>query len=162
MLIKPSLSSRGSKHYHQGRFIPRNPQKYIGNVNNIIYRSKWELIFLKWCDTNDSILKYSSEECIIPYISPIDGKQHRYFMDFFISTLQSDGSIKNFLVEIKPYAQTKPPKATKKNNKESDIYKQAVNTYLINQAKWMTAEKVCQKRGWGFKVITEKELFRGK
>lgn len=157
---KPSITNRTRSKYHQGSFRPKNPEKYIGNKENIIYRSKWELMFLKWADETPSVLKYSSEECVIPYISPIDGKQHRYFMDFFIRVLQSDGTIKNFLVEVKPFAQTQPPKTTRKKTVMSEAYQDELRTYAINQAKWQAARKVCAARGWEFMIITEKQLFR--
>lgn len=154
---KPSISSRTNRNYHQGVFVPKNPEKYIGNANNIVYRSQWEKIFLRWCDTNESVLHYASEECVIPYISPIDMKKHRYFVDFFVTILQDTGNVQNFLIEIKPFAQTKPPKKPKTIN---ESYNEAVKTYLINQAKWKAAERVCQERGWKFMVLTERELFR--
>ena len=153
---KPPLSSKRN-HYHQGVFIPRHPEKYIGNAKNIIYRSKMELVFLKWCDTNESVLQYASEECVIHYISPIDSKQHRYFVDFFVRILQEDGTVKSFLVEIKSFAQSIPPKKPKTIN---ESYNESVRTYLVNQAKWKAAERVCQERGWKFMVLTERELFR--
>lgn len=112
---------------------------------------------MRWCDTNESVLHYASEECVIPYISPIDMKKHRYFVDFFVTILQDTGNVQNFLIEIKPFAQTKPPKKPKTIN---ESYNEAVKTYLINQAKWKAAERVCQERGWKFMVLTERELFR--
>ena len=158
---KPSLKSRSkNNHWHQGVFIPTHPEKYIGNARNILYRSRWERIFLQWCDTTDAVIRYSSEECIIPYVSPIDCKQHRYFVDFFVSILQEDGTVKNFLVEIKPFSQTIPPKATKKHPETSESYQEAVRTFLVNQAKWEQAKKVCKKRNWEFMILTENELFR--
>ena len=157
-LQKPPIKPRTkNNHYHQGMFFPKNPEKYIGNITDIRYRSKWELCFLKWCDTSPSVLKYSSESCIIPYISPIDQKKHRYFVDFFVTILQDTGKVQSFLVEIKPLSQTKPPKKPKTIN---ESYNEAVRTYLINQAKWRAAQKVCQERGWKFMVLTERELFR--
>ena len=160
---KPKLNPRSKRnHYHQGIFFPEHPEKYLGNVYNIVYRSRWEKIFLHWCDTTEAVLKYSSEECVIPYISPIDGEQHRYYMDFFVSILQEDGSVKNFLVEVKPFAQTIPPKPTKKHPVNSEAYNEAMKTYLVNQAKWKQPDKVCKKRGCEFKIITENELFKSR
>ena len=148
ILQKPSIKPRTKRnHYHQGIFYPQNPQKYVGDIKNIRYRSKWELIFLKWCDSTSAVVQYSSEECIINYISPIDGKPHHYFTDFFVSILQEDGSISQFIVEIKPYSQCIPPTPTKKNPESSHVFQEAMKTYLINQAKWKQAKKVCQKRG---------------
>jgi hypothetical protein len=73
-----------TKDSYKGRFVPKNPQKYIGNSGNIIYRSSYEAQFMKWCDVNNSILHWASEEIVVPYVSPVDGHIHRYFVDFFI------------------------------------------------------------------------------
>ncbi len=141
--------------FHQGRFRPQNPQKYLGDVNNIIYRSSWELRFLRWCDQNTNILQYGSEEFFIPYVSPVDNRVHRYFPDFIIKVQHKDGSVKRYVVEVKPEKQTKPPKQRKRVTK-SFIYES--KTYAVNQAKWKAAEEWCKDRRLEFKIITEKQL----
>lgn len=155
---KPTLT--GTKKYHQGKYRPINPQKYIGNPCNIIYRSGWEKIFLKWCDITSSVISYGSEELVIPYISPIDNKIHRYYIDFFIIVRQSDGTVKKFAIEIKPYNQTIPPKITKKMMTESIKYK--LETYSINTAKWNAARKFCKQHNMDFVILTERNLLKGK
>ena len=90
---------------YKGKFKILNPKKYMGNPTNIIYRSLMELRFMRQCDRNDKILQWSSEEVVIPYISPIDNKKHRYFPDFLIQTVKEW-----VLIEVKPQIQTKPPK----------------------------------------------------
>lgn len=155
-MAKPILT--GNKKYHQGKFIPRNPQKYIGNPTNIVYRSGWEKIFLHWCDITSAVLGYGSEELVIPYISPIDGKIHRYYIDFYVVIKQSNGSVKKFAVEIKPYSQTKAPKITKKILTESLKYK--LDTYAVNQAKWSAARKFCSEHNMDFIILTEKQLLK--
>jgi hypothetical protein len=65
--------------FMQGRFKPMNPQKYKGDPSNIIYRSSWELKLLQYLDKHPQIDWYASEELVIPYMSPIDGRMHRYF-----------------------------------------------------------------------------------
>ena len=141
--------------FHQGRFRPQNPQKYLGDVKNIVYRSSWELRFLRWCDQNVNILQYGSEEFFIPYVSPIDNRVHRYFPDFIIKVQHRDGSVKRYVVEVKPEKQTKPPKPRKRTTK-SFIYES--KTYAVNQAKWRAAEEWCKDRRLEFKIITEKQL----
>ena len=141
---------------YKGKFNPTFPKKYIGNPSNIVYRSLWELKFLKYCDTNQNILEYASEELAIPYRSPVDGKIHKYFPDVFIKVKESDGSIKKYLIEIKPYKQTMPPTKPKKQTK-GYIYE--AYEYAKNQSKWEAAREYCKDKGWTFKVITEKELF---
>lgn len=136
--------------YYQGRYKLKNPSKYIGDAENIIYRSSWELKFLNWCDANPNVLKFSSEETIVPYVSPVDGKPHRYFVDFRI--ILSTG--KTYLIEIKPAIQTMPPKGTRKTKR----LLQETATFLVNQAKWEAAERFAKSRGWEFKVLTEYDL----
>ena len=97
----------------KGRFIPRNPQKYIGNPNNIFFRSSWELKCLKFFDTNPSILRYASEEIAIPYLKPTDGKIHKYYPDFLIIYKDKQGNIKKELLEVKPM---KEVRLTEKSN----------------------------------------------
>lgn len=137
------------------KWIPRNPQKYVGDANNIISRSSWETKFLNWCDLTPSVLQYASEELVIPYVSPVDGKQHRYFVDFMIAVKPRVGRIKKYAVEIKPKHETLPPKK-KKNQK---IYLNESITYITNQAKWKAAEAFCNKIGLEFIVLTEDHLF---
>ena len=103
---------------YKGKYQPRNPQKYVGDSTNIIYRSLWERKFMIYCDTNDNVLEYASEEIAIPYRSPIDGKVHRYFPDFYIKVKESNGIIEKYLIEIKPYKQTMPPPKPKRQTKD--------------------------------------------
>lgn len=94
---------------YKGRYSPVNPKKYQGNPSNIIYRSLWERKFMKWCDMNSDVIKWGSEETVIPYISPIDNKIHRYFVDFYIQVRTKKGELKSYLIEVKPKKYTKPP-----------------------------------------------------
>ena len=146
--------SRDGK-YHQGRFHPQNPQKYKGDVNNIIYRSSWELKFMQWCDRNENIMEYGSEEFWIPYVSPVDNRVHRYFPDFIIKVKESDEKIKTYVIEVKPKRQTATPKQKSRVTKS---YLYEVQTYAVNQSKWNAADEWCKDRKLEFKVITENEL----
>lgn len=146
--------ARESK-YHQGRFHPRNPKKYMGDINNIIYRSSWELRFLQWCDRNDNILEYGSEEFFIPYYDPTTQKVRRYFPDAYVKVKDTKGNIKKYVIEIKPERQTRPPVVGKKKTKT--LINEAI-TYEKNIAKWKAAKEWCLDRGLEFKIITEREL----
>jgi hypothetical protein len=108
-----------------------------------------------YCDNNEKILEWGSEEIALPYRSPLDGKIHRYFPDFYIKVKESNGQIKKYLVEIKPKKQTVEPKVQKRKTK-SYIYE--VTEWVRNQAKWKAAQNFCEDRQWEFKVITEDEL----
>jgi len=145
---------RDSK-YYQGFFHPKNPKKYKGNPNNIVYRSSWELKFMKWCDLNENVLEYGSEEFFIPYISPVDNRVHRYFPDFIIKVKEQTGETKTYVIEVKPKRQTREPKKPSRTTKR---YLNEVKTYAINQAKWKYADEWCKDRKIEFKVITEDHL----
>lgn len=136
--------------YHKRKYKPVFPEKYAGNPANIILRSSWEIKFAIWCDKNSNVIKWNSEETVIPYVSPVDGRIHRYFVDFKIQTANK----KIYLVEIKPMYQTLPPQGTRKTKK----YLAEASTYLVNQAKWEYARNYCSDRNWEFIVLTEHEL----
>ena len=140
---------------YKGRYNPVNPKKYKGNPQNIIYRSLWERKFMVYCDTNDKVLEWGSEEIIIPYISPRDSKVHRYFPDFYIKVKQSSGNIKKFIIEVKPKKQTRPPKPVERKTKR---WIKEVRTFGINEAKWKHATKWCKDNDMEFKILTEEEL----
>lgn len=141
---------------YKGKYRPSYPEKYKGDPTNIIYRSLWERKFCVYCDLNENIIEWQSEEKCIPYRSPIDGKVHRYFPDFLIKVRESNGSIKKYMIEIKPKKQTVPPPKPQRQTKK---YITEVYEYAKNQSKWEAAKEWCADRGYEFKVITENELF---
>jgi len=143
------------KGIYKGRYRVLNPQKYRGDHSEVIYRSSWELKFMKWCDTNASVIEWGSETMIIPYKSPVDSKLHRYFVDFYIKVKSADNKITKYLVEIKPERFTKPPEVPKRQTKR---FIEEVFQYGVNQAKWKSANEYCQDRGMKFLVLTEKDL----
>ncbi len=107
-----------------GKFQPKNPKKYKGNPSNIVYRSSWEARCMSYFDKNENVIWWSSEEIIVPYRSPVDGKVHRYYPDFIIKVKQKDGGIKTIMIEIKPSVSKTRTKSSKKKNKE--IYKRSL------------------------------------
>ena len=142
--------------YHQGKFHPQNPEKYKGDVRNIIYRSSWELRFMRYCDRKVNILEWGSEEFFIPYVSPVDGRVHKYFPDFFVKIQERSGAIKKYVIEVKPKSQTKRPIRTPRKRNKTFITEAL--TYEKNVAKWKAAQEWCQDRMLEFKIITEDEL----
>jgi len=139
----------------KSKYHPSNPDKYKGNPNNIICRSSWERKFCKWCDVNENILEWASEEFFIPYISPIDKRIHRYYPDFIVKMKDKSGSIKTYVIEVKPKRQTLPP-IKKSRVTKSFIYE--AKTYEVNKAKWKAAKEWCEDRLLEFKIITEDDL----
>ena len=138
----------------QGRYIPKNPDKYAGDISKIVFRSSWERKAMVFFDNNPNILKWGSEETVVPYLSPVDGRMHRYFPDFTVLSRGSDGKMKRTMVEVKPAAQCEPPKQKKKTKRMI----MEVSTYLVNQAKWDAARAWCHINGYEFMILTEKEL----
>ena len=140
---------------YKGKYYPSFPRKNKGDPTNIIYRSLWERKFMVYCDKNQNILEWASEEIAIPYRSPIDNRVHRYFPDFYMKVKETNGKIKNYVIEVKPAKQTKPPAKPKRQTKG---YIREAYEYARNQAKWKMAKEYCADRQWEFKVVTEKEL----
>lgn len=136
-------------------WIPKFPEKYDGNANNIVARSSWEIKFFNWCDNRAAVIKWSSEETIIPYRCATDSKIHRYYLDAKIQVKNKDGLIKTFLVEIKPKVQCYPPKYPGRQTKR---YLTESLTFMKNQSKWEAARAYAIERGWKFVVLTEDDL----
>jgi hypothetical protein len=145
--------------FHKRRYVPVHPEKYKGDPTNIIMRSSWETKFAIWCDHNPSVIRWSSEETVIPYRCPIRNTIHRYFVDFKINVKTKTGETKVYLVEIKPFKQTQPPDYPGKQTKR---YIQESTTFMVNQAKWKAATSWAKDRNWDFIVLTENELGIGK
>ncbi len=141
---------------YNGRFKPKNYKKYKGDPTKITYRSMWELRFMKYCDKNDSILEWSSEEIIIPYRS-IDNKVHRYYPDFWIKYKNFEGKIIQEIIEVKPKAQCVRPS---KKGKHYGKYLREARRYAINESKWDAAREFCLDRGYKFRILTEDHLVK--
>jgi hypothetical protein len=139
---------------YKGWFTPKNPNKYKGNPERIVYRSSWELRVMKNLDENPSVIWWASEELFVKYVSPVDKRVHRYFPDFIVRVKKKDGKEATMMLEIKPEKQTRPPTQSRKTRK---MLVEAA-TYAINQEKWKAAELFCLEHGWQFKILTEKEL----
>lgn len=139
----------------KGIYTPRNPEKYAGDHRNIQYRSSWELILMRRFDADPNILSWGSEELVIPYHDRATGKLRRYFPDFVIKKRNKDGSIEIIVIEVKPYVQSVPPERGKKTEKR---YLSECKTFATNYSKWEFATQYCQRKGWRFIIITEREL----
>ena len=136
---------------YRGLYRPTNPKKYVGNTKQIVYRSLLERRFMRYCDLNEDILYWASEELPVRYYSPLDKKYHRYFPDFVVKTVNND----KYMIEIKPSRQAVKPKPPKKKTKS---YMRESFEYIKNKAKWSAAKAYCEDKGMQFKIITEKDL----
>tara|TARA_X000001382_G_scaffold70977_1_gene49463 strand:- start:2068 stop:2523 length:456 start_codon:yes stop_codon:yes gene_type:complete len=136
---------------YSGRYSVKNKEKYEGDPTKVIFRSLWERQVFKWVDENKNIVKWSSEEVVVPYRCQTDNRIHRYFID--VKLIMSNGS--TYLVEIKPKSQCKPPKQPSRKSKK---YLKEVMTYVKNQSKWNAATDYAKDRGWQFEVWTEETI----
>lgn len=158
MSIK-NLGPNPNSDFKQGYYKPLNPHKYIGNEKSIIYRSSWEKKFMIKCDNRDDVLTWSSEPVSIRYFSSWDNKYHTYYPDFYMKTCKQDGTIEEFLVEIKPHQQIQKPQKPKKRSKKAlRNYQYLAEQYIKNRDKYAYAQKWAEERGMRFIVMTEKSL----
>ncbi|MCX8008105.1 MAG: head completion protein [Patescibacteria group bacterium] len=141
--------------YLQGKYIPKHPEKYKGNPNAIFFRSFWEYHLFRWLDSSSKVLEWGSETVVVPYKSPKTGRYHRYFVDIYAKIIDKDNVPRKYLIEVKPYKETIPPKTMRDTPK----YRQRLMNYYVNLAKWKAAEEEAEKKGMKFVVITEKELY---
>lgn len=137
---------------YQGFFKPKNPQKYLGNTKNIVYRSFWEFSVFRWCDNHPSVKEWGSEEIQIPYFCPTDNSVHNYYIDLMIKFVNG----KKYLIEIKPKRETIPPTMTE--NKSKRTYNKEVLTFVKNQAKWEAAKAFAEGNNMKFNIWTEETL----
>jgi hypothetical protein len=140
---------------YRGKYRPENLSKYVGDPDKITYRSLWERKFMLFCDNEPNVIEWASESVVVPYISPIDGKWHRYYVDFIVRMRESNGTIKTKLIEIKPKKQCKPPMKRKKVTRK---YLTEVKRWGVNSAKWEYATQYAENRGWEFVILTEDDL----
>jgi len=147
------VNRKRTSKFKQGIFKPDHPEKYKG-TQPILYRSSYELKYMRWCDHNPAVISWGSESVIIPYQNPLTGKVSRYFVDSNITLKTKEGNFKKYLIEIKPSVQTVPPKPTR--NTKALLRRQA--EYVKNRAKWEAAEQWSKKKGYEFTILTEKHL----
>jgi hypothetical protein len=150
--------------YKSGLYEPQNPDKYIGDIHNIIFRSSWEYRFCVYCDTNESILKWSSEPIAIQYYNPLDKKEHDYNVDFYIKVQQESGEVSEWIIEIKPERQhlNKPVLEGAVTVQKLKSYNRNMQIWITNQAKFKAAKAWAEKRGFRFGVVDENFLFKSK
>ena len=136
--------------FAQGKFVPTQPAKYIGNKVPT-YRSSWEWTFMKFCDTHPSVQRWACEAIKIPYKNPLTGRQTIYIPDFFIQYLDKANRLMVELIEIKPSNQAILEKVGRNKTHQAQ--------FIQNQAKWTAAQAWRKQQGIKFRVVTENELF---
>ncbi len=152
------MSGKGFK---SGSFEPKDKSKYKGHWP-IKYRSSWELVFMKWCDSSPSVIQWGSESVVIPYIDPVRptnsaDRVRNYILDFTMVVKDKIGKLKKYYVEIKPYRQVLKPVRKKQSDK---TYLYEVLTYARNTAKWKAANDFASKKGGEFMLLTERDFLK--
>lgn len=145
-----------ANNYLQGTYEIQNWDKYLGEKKPR-YLSSYEYEMFKWADRSKSVIAWSSEQVIVDYFNPIKQRKARYIVDIYIKFMDRNGKIHEEIIEIKPAAQVKAPK---KGRKRPDVYQRECATYMVNAAKWEAAQRYADKRGWGFRIVTENSIFR--
>ncbi len=140
---------------YKSRFNPKNKSKYMGDISSIVCRSLWERRMCKYLDENKNIIRWGSEELVVPYYSPVDKKMHRYYPDFLVEKKNPDNTVETVMIEVKPKKQTELPERGKKQKR---VYIKECLRYSINDAKWKAAREMCHKNGWRFVILTEEHL----
>ena len=155
MSIKNVKPEKGS--FKQGYYTEVN-EKYSGH-RPIIYRSSWEYKFMVYCDKTEGVLEWSSECVKVKYYNPITKKNHYYYPDFYMKVKKADGTIKKYIVEIKPSSHLKKPKQPKRvTEKALNNYRYISNQYIKNVFKADAAKKAAASVGMEYIILTEKSL----
>ena len=148
-----SLNLQRNTNYKQGFFYPRNLNKFVSKENKAIYRSGLELEYFRILDKNPNVIKWGSEEVVVPYF--FENKWHKYYVDLFV-IFKFGESTKKYFIELKPYSQTIEPKVNKRKKQMTMLYE--AKQWAKNQAKWKAATDFAKKNGWEFHILTEKDL----
>jgi len=159
MMTTRTKKSGTSSRFQQGWYIPKNPHKYVGDIEKIRYMSSYELETHQFLDNNPNVLLWCSEEIVIPYVKPTDQKVHKYYPDYWVEYVTRHGEVRRMLIEVKPKSQTQAPRG----NRKHALYEQV--QWAINQSKWQAAINWCKHRTKldtipiDFKIITERSIF---
>jgi hypothetical protein len=137
--------------YANGFYQLLNPAKYVGKKTPH-YRSSWENTFMRFCDTNPSVLQWASEAIHINYRNPFTNKNTIYVPDFFMVYVDANGKQHAELIEIKPSRETSLTEAG--NNKRAQA------AAILNMAKWQAAQAWCKANNVQFRIVTERDMFR--
>lgn len=140
--------------FKQGKYVVKNKEKYIGDLNNVVYRSSWERNLHEFFDSNINVIRWGSEVIRIPYVKPTDNRVHIYFPDYYVEYIDTKGQLIKELIELKPLNQTRLPNGNHKHK----LYEQV--QFAINVSKWQAAEQWCKQQGINWRIVTERSVFR--
>lgn len=145
-----------ARNYKQGVYPIVNWDKYRG-TKEPRFLSSYELAVWKWCDSSPHVLEWGAEIVVVPYFCKVKQKKRRYIVDLWLKYKNKHGEVITEIVEIKPYSQCVPPK---KGRKKASTFLEEQLTYDVNMAKWEAANAYAKERGWKFRIITEKSIYK--
>lgn len=138
----------------QGKYVLKNPNKYVVNTKFIHYKSSYERRCFKYFDESKSVISWGYETVSVPY--QFTGKSHTYFIDIYAEIRNAKGGVDRYLIEIKPKKQVSAPKNSPRRNQTN--YKKELLIYNMNCAKWRYAESYAKQNGMKFKIMTEDQI----
>jgi hypothetical protein len=148
------------KNFKQGYYdFPYGERDKCKNANLPQYRSSWEKHLMDFFSKSKRILEWYSE-LPIPYYSEVKGRMSKYYVDFVVKYRNNKGEMVTELIEVKPYKETQPVVKTRTPKGEKRYIQESL-TFMNNQEKWLAAQKYAEERGWIFRILTEREIFRG-
>lgn len=139
--------------FHQGIFKPQNPNKYIG-FQPPFFRSSIEAKFMKFCDDNPNVIRWSSETITVPYFDKVKKKARTYYVDNYVEIMEGN-VLKKYLVELKDHKETKKPVSKSGKKKTTLLYEQA--TWTTNCCKWKAAHEFSKQKGFEFLLLGHSE-----
>jgi hypothetical protein len=142
------------KRSYKGKFLPKNPTKWF-KPTKIIYRSGIEFRYFTYFDNHPDVTYIGSENVIVPYFDPVKCKMRKYYVDLIVTFTDKYNKQKTILIEIKSSQEAKAPK---KQKRITESYKNRVESWSTNTAKWQAASAYAEAHGWIFKVFTEKDI----
>ena len=114
----------------------------------IVFRSKWEIEFAKFLDSNTNVVKWRNDYPVKYRDKYLTQKIKNYYIDFYVEMKNKE----ILLIEVKPLNAL-----TRRVETKSMRYKKIHTTnYLKNLAKFDTVEVFCQKIHWKF-FIAQRE-----
>jgi hypothetical protein len=143
-----------------GRYLLKNPKKYMGVGTNPIYKSGHECRMMAWFDTNEKVIKWGYEIINIPYFFPVDSKIHKYSIDFYSEVINNQGVIKKYLTEIKSDGDLEiPKKPSNPTTQNMKRYKNKMIIHIRNTCKWKAAEQFCKQAGITWQLLSTRDIF---
>lgn len=143
------------------------PEKYHKSAKAPMWKSLWEAKVFQALDVNPYVIEWGYEPFPIYYHNPIYMNYTVYWPDIYAHIKMDNGAEHRILSEIKPakycVMPKKPNAPTGQDPKKWERYRKALirhksdsRDYMVNMAKWNAAQTWCQKHGFRWVILNEK------